>query len=859
MRREKPEAMAEAVVRYAIQKIGDAIINEALFLRGVNQQVEDLKQELRWMESFLQEADTKARGGSNMVQQWVRLVMEAAHEAEDLIESIVIQGSDRIHRRDFFRKLMPRALIRRHNFGLDIEELNKKIINIRVSKRGYGIGALPDDPPERMAVDNTIAQRTASPRYSSDSSNVVLMEGDKEAILHRLDPKREKRRSVTSIVGMGGLGKTTLANKVFNDSRIEKRFDCAFWIDVSQDYNDVKLLKDLLCEIYPEESKKYESMKKTSLKRCLHESLQGKTYLIVMDDVWDIEFGRIIEANLPDEDNGSKVLITTRNHELADAADPDPDTRAYELEFLNEEESCALFLSKAIHREEERSECPEALKRLGEEMAANCGGLPLALVVMGSLLSQKQRTREEWMKVSKSMFWRYERQGQKCLKSLGLSYADLPYDLKWCFLYLCAFPKDFEIDSDRLIRLWIAEGFIEEREDRPLEETAEIQLKQLIERSLVHVVFREPYDGVIRCRVHDLLRELCISEAKKIDFMSVHQGMRPLPPESLRRLSAITEPEETISQLKSAKRLRALLGFNFRYYPAMNLSVGGLKLIRVIDLQQATNLNVLPFEIGGLVNLRYLGLKGTSIKSLPETIKNLSRLQFLDVRGTQISQMTSAVWEMKTLRQVFFPKDASAPDVVHCSWKSLQVLYFARAGHWMNGSLDKMKDIQTLDLWSINDFNHDVLSSNLPKFSSLKILQLQGPSIPWTALTLSGLPVLRTLLLRGPIIFPKEVRPELRASELDYGWPEGLTYLELHESDLHRDPLPSLGLLSELRFLILGQNSYNWQEEMKFRGDGFQQLQELRLPDLDHLERMIVEDGAMPRLQKFTISDRTRG
>ena len=1151
--------MAETVVSYAIQKIGDAIINEALFQGSVRQQAEELKQELKWMWSFLPEAHTKARGGNQLVQNWVRRLEEAAHDAEDLIESIAIQGSEPGRRRGFFSKLMPSDLIRRNNFGLEIEELRQRIINIRVGAAGYGIEALPDDRLERRVIDQAIAWWRAvalhapdsshavrmedekasilhlldperekrrsvvsivgmggigktilankvfndsrikerfdcafwidvtqdyndvkllkhllceiypeeSKKYESmkktslerclheslqgktylivmddvcdrevwrifgehlpdegngskvlittrkrevadaadpdqatrayelrflnrkeswelflskaipreedrsectgklkelgeemadkcggvplalvvmgallsqkqrsiaewekvsgsnnfgleieqlmqriinigegaaaygiealpdgrqerrvidqaiarwravalhapDSSHAVLMEGDKEAILHLLDPKREKRRSVTSIVGMGGLGKTTLANKVFNDSRIKERFDCAFWIDVTQDYNDVKLLKHLLCEIYPEESKKYESMKKTSLERCLHESLQGKTYLIVMDDVCDREVWRIFGEHLPDEGNGSKVLITTRKREVADAADPDQATRAYELRFLNRKESWELFLSKAIPREEDRSECTGKLKELGEKMADKCGGLPLALVVMGGLLSQKQLSITEWEKVSRSMVWQYEDEGLNCMIILALSYTDLPYDLKWCFLYLSAFPEDYQIESDRLIRLWIAEGFIAERGDGlTLEEMAEIQLERLIQRSLVHVVSLNPEYGVISCRVHDLLRELCISEAKEIDFMSVCQGRSHLPAESLRRLSILTEPEETISRLKSAPRLRALLGFNFKFGFGseifMNLSLGGLKLIRVIDLEGARNLYLLPKDIGRLVNLRYLSLRGTSIELLPKKIKNLSRLQFLDVRETLIKQMTSAVWEIETLRQLFFPYAAWVRNRVQCRWRSLQVLRGASAGNWLDDTLHKVKDLQALELHGISVSSHAVLSLNLPQFSRLRILILQGSSIPWTALTLSGLHLLCTLVLNGPIksTFPEEVRSEdipgslrgLSCLELNYGWPAGLTYLELVDSDLHRDPLPSLGQLSELRILTLKRKVYSWGEGMKFSGDEFKQLQKLYLVDLNQLERMTVEDGAMPRLQKLQISD----
>ena len=892
--------MADAVVSYAIQKIGDAIINEAIFLGSFRQQAEELKRELTWMESFLQDADAKAGGGNKLVRNWVKEVREAAHDAEDLIESFAIQGSEPEMGRGIFSNLTPGALIGRHNFGMEIEELKQRIIKIGESATRYGITALPDDRRGRRDVDEAIARRRAPALHASDSSHVVLMEAEKEAILHLLDPEREKRRSVVSIVGMGGLGKTTLAKKVFKDPRIQdgSRFGCAFWIDVSQDYQDVKLLKDLLCEIYPKRKKAFERMEKTMLERCLHESLVGKTYLIVMDDVWDGEVWQIFRKHLPDEGNGSKVLITTRKREVADAADPDQATRAYELRLRTKEESWDLFLSKAIPIENERSACTGRLKELGEQMAAKCGGLPLALVVMGGLVSQKQRSIAEWHRVSESMVWQDEYEGQNCMRILALSYADLPYDLKLCFLYLSAFPEDYEIESDRLIGLWIAEGFIAERGDgQTLEETAEIQLEKLIERSLVHVVERDHRHNIIRCRVHDLLRELCISEAKQIDFMSVCQGRSPLPAESLRRLSIITEPEEMISRLKFALRLRALLGFTFRSYSAMNLSIEGLKLIRVIDLQGAETLKVLPKEIGGLVNLRYLGLEGTRIKSLPETIKNLSRLQFLDVRETNIGEMTCTVWEIETLRQVFFPYLASLPNRVQCRWRSLQVLRGAFAGNWMDDTLHKVKDIKTLEITRISiDSHHKVLSLNLPQFSRLKNLRLEGPSIPWTALTLSDLPRLRRLVLSGPIsrgpiksTSPEEVRPEdipgsprglsclcglikitvpeevraadipgslrgLSCHELTYGWPAGLTYLELWNSELNRDPLPSLGQLSELRFLTLWGEVYNWGKGMKFRGDEFKQLQELNLEYLDQLERMTDEDGAMPRLQKLKIS-----
>ena len=846
--------MAGAVVSYVIQKI-DAIINQALFERTVKLQALQLNRELTGLESFLQDADAKARGGNESVQNWVKEVREAAHDAEDLIESIAIQGPEQGMGVNF----MAGGPIPGDSYWMKIEELQKRIIKIGERAAQNGITDLPDYRCGRSDVEKAIAGGMVVALHASNSSHAtkiftrrtLLMEREKDEILSLLNSE-EKRRSVVSIVGMGDLWKTTLARKVFKDPCIRRRFKRVVWIDVSQDYEDVKLLKDLLRRISPRRSVEFERMEKTRLESCVHELLRWKTYLIVMDDVRDGEVWWIFEKHLPDNGNGSRVLITTRTREVADA---------FKLRFLNQKESWKLFLSKAIPREEDRSQYTGQLKKLGKQMADKCGGLPLALVFMGGLLSQKQRSIAEWERVYESMVRQEEGEGYICKRILR--YLDLPYDLQRCFLYLCAFPEDFEIESDRLFRLWIAEGFIAERGyTQTLEETAEIQLEKLIERSLVHVVKPEHYGGVIRCRVHDLLRELCIFEAQEIDFMSVHEGTRRLPAElSHRRLSVITGPEDTISfHLRFARRLRALLGFNFHQTATMNLFVGRLELIRVIDLQGAQSLRVLPDEIGRLVNLRYLSLAFTSIMRLPETIKNLSRLQFLDVRQTPIKEMTSAVWEIETLRQVFFPTNASIPYMGQCRWRSLQVLCGANAEDLMNESLHQMKEIKTLEILHIDAFHNEVLSLYLPQFSHLKILKLEGSSIPWTALMLRGLRLLRTLVLDGPIksTFLGSLRDlcslEHYGFVLNYAWPAGLTYLELARSYLHRDPLPSLGQLSELRFLSLTHDVYSWRGGIKFRGDGFKQLQKLQLSSLQQVNRIVVEGEAMPCLQNLELS-----
>ncbi|CAA6670775.1 unnamed protein product [Spirodela intermedia] len=179
---------------------------------------------------------------------------------------------------------------------------------------------------------------------------------------------------------------------------------------------------------------------------------------------------------------------------------------------------------------------------------------------------------------------------------LALSYADLPHHLKWCFLYFSSFPEDYKIGVNKLIRLWIAEGFIEHREGETLEESAEGHLEELVRRCMVTIVqveyCRPMAEGRQRCRIHDLLHDFTIAEAKEAGFLVCHR---------------ISDGRDT--------------------FPALDL-----KLLRVIDLEDAP-LAVLPEEVGDLIHLRFLGMRGTRIRSLPSSVGKLPHLQCLDVLG----------------------------------------------------------------------------------------------------------------------------------------------------------------------------------------------------------------------------------
>ncbi|CAA7407906.1 unnamed protein product [Spirodela intermedia] len=398
------------------------------------------------------------------------------------------------------------------------------------------------------------------------------MEDEKRTVLKLLFCESVKRRSVVSIVGMGGLGKTTLAKKVYKEPQITCHFDFSAWIDVFQQYNDKELLVDLVHQVSGLGRRNLRGMGMEELGEKLDQSLKAKTYLVVMDDVWDNEVWRIVGPHLPDVGNGSRVLITTRS---------------LDLRFLNEEESWELFLKKAFPYEDAGRVCSVNLEQIGKQMAGKCGGSPLALLVLGGLLSKQERSVIVWNRIAETIIWQHDEEGQLCMKILALSYADLPRHLKWSFLYFGVLPQDFEIEVQKLIRLWIAEGFVEDREDATLEESAEQYLEELVQRCLVHVVVSSD-TGSKKCRIHDLLREFSISEAKEISFFNCHRNVQDsgLQYSPLRRLSLHQGAGKYVSQRHSTPRLRTLLGFNFEWSP-VDFSLSGLKMIRVIDLEGA--------------------------------------------------------------------------------------------------------------------------------------------------------------------------------------------------------------------------------------------------------------------------------
>lgn len=240
------------------------------------------------------------------------------------------------------------------------------------------------------------------------------------------------------------------------------------------------------------------------LEDLLHKSLKGMKYLIVLDDVWDTKVWNDVKRMFPNENNGSRIILTTRLENVADYANSWPPL--HRMHFLNDNESWNLFCDKVFGK----SHCPYELEEIGKKMVQNCRGLPLTVVVIGGLLSKANRTQYYWTNVAENLSSVVNSNDEQCLKILSLSYDHLPCHLKDCFLYMGIFPEDFDIHVSKLVKLWVAAGLLKPVRSKCLEDLAKEYLLDLVDRSLALADKHSSYGEIKTCKIHDLLQDLCL-------------------------------------------------------------------------------------------------------------------------------------------------------------------------------------------------------------------------------------------------------------------------------------------------------------------------------------------------------------
>lgn len=476
---------------------------------------------------------------------------------------------------------------------------------------------------------------------------------------------------VVSLIGMFGLGKTTLAWKIFNDPEILFKFPVRIWLPVSQEFSASDIFLAILKELttVTDDIRQLDDQK---LARLVCSNLEKVTFFIVFDDVWSSEDWDRLRVALPGSDcRKGKILITSRIKEVGNyASNPRP---AEELRFFTQDESWELLRLEALRTRE----CPPELEHIAQIIARDCDGLPLAIVVIGGILAAKYSasnmgaTEKAWEIVSTRVntYLSENDPANRMKKFISLSYDRLPYHLRACFLYLGVFPEDYQIPVSRLIRMWIGEGFIQQSNEYTLEERGEMYLDDLINRNLVTIDKVKPNGKVKRCRIHDALRDFCRTEANSENENFLQEiksiGGNFAPPlselDKFRRISIHTKLSEFIELKPLGHRVRSFVCFSKEPFTleAENIPniLAAFKLLRVLEFEPI-RLTKISSHMYQLVHARYIAMS-FDLPTLPAKFTQLWNMQTLIVNTTSRTLDVKAdLWKLSQLRH--FKTNASA-------------------------------------------------------------------------------------------------------------------------------------------------------------------------------------------------------
>ncbi|KAK7295633.1 hypothetical protein RJT34_18544 [Clitoria ternatea] len=848
--------MVDSVVTVLLANLQRFLEDEINLLSGVEDKVRSLQHELKFVDIFLKSSTGKRNDKS--VKEVVDQIREVAQKAEDVVD-IYIANDTRHRQRNKLSKLLhlKEHVMVLHEVNAEIVKIENSIEEIYNNRERYCI-IEGESGREQFAAAESLRER----RRDVEEKDVVGFVNDSRVVIGKL-MEGDSDRKVVSIIGMGGLGKTTLTRKIYNSNQVKDLFPCRAWGYVSNDYRPTELLQCLLkCLLSmaeynalfkkKQDGDEVDAMSDGKLKKKLEECLKGKKYLIVLDDIWKTEAWDDVERAFPDDKNGSRILITSRIQQVAHYTGS---TSPYNLPSLNKEESWELFTRKVFRGRE----CPSDLESPGKSIVESCKGLPLAIEVLAGLVAKKEKSEREWLRMKK-ISWKLTEDKFEVMDILRLSYNNLPQRLKPCFLYLAVYPEDYEIRARDVIQMWIAEGFIQPHEGgmsstgapEP-EDIAEYYLDELVDRSLVQVSSRRSLDrGVRTCRIHDLLRDLCISEGKSEKLVEVSTNINKI--DSLinaRRLSLHCKVESNVfTKEANQQRTRSLFFFSNREGEFPKNVLTEFKLARVV--YTTTTEAPLPYSYWlayttinweRMIHLRYLNIQG-KVKHIPASVSNLWNLETLDVGW--VKTVSCEIWKLKRLKHLYL-RDAKRVALPPESGGEIKI------------------NLQTLWLGIRrftfrNRYKGIVLRLKPDIFPQLKKLVLGSPSFRISGQRLGNfsrlldpLPSLSHISNLQSLKTFGQFEPQ---SDDANAFPSNLTKLTLKDLELQDDffSISTLGQLTNLRIMKLIYQLDDCRFHLKLVAGDFPQLEVFEMREIN-VCKWTLQKGAMPRLRHLVIHD----
>ncbi|KAJ0974660.1 hypothetical protein J5N97_016625 [Dioscorea zingiberensis] len=639
------EAVLSAFMQVLFDKLATAAFNEYRLLRGAKKELKSLSSTLSMVQAVLEDAEEKQLT-EKPVQCWLMKLKDIAYYIDELLDKHAtadlesrLEGQKVSNHFHFTCYCWKKCLLD-YRIAHKIKGVNKKLEKIARERDVLGLQVMAS--VNRLRIEDR-------PQTSSlvDGSNVFGREEDKERIVRSLlmsDRSSSFRVSVLPIVGMGGLGKTTLTQLVYNDNRIKEHFQLRMWVCVSENFDEKKLTRETL-EFTVSGGYSTNTTNMNLLQEELFEKLKGKRYLLVLDDVWNEnhEKWRRYYAALIAGERGSKIIVTTQNKNVGRIMGG---SLPYHLKQLSDKDCWSLFRNCAFV-DGDSSRYPK-LEEIGMEIVKKLKGLPLAAKALGSLLYSKL-DEDDWQNILRSEIWELPADQNNVLPALRLSYKHLPPNLKQCFAFCAVFHKDYVFERDNLVQIWMALGFIQPQGRNRMEDIGYSYFDDLVSRS-----FFQAHKGnyVMHDAIHVLAQSISIEECVRVE-----DGLQTISSKKARHLSfsCSNSMDTSFEQFYGFKRLRTLLllqGYKSRTCVVPDDLFLKLKFLRVLDLHRR-DIDKLPQSIGNLQLLRYLSLSGIGIKMLPSSICRLYNLQTLRLMHCEgLRQLPKDVTNLINLRHL---------------------------------------------------------------------------------------------------------------------------------------------------------------------------------------------------------------
>ncbi|XP_012569277.1 putative disease resistance protein RGA4 [Cicer arietinum] len=735
------EAIAFDAAELLLRKLTSYAYQEVSRAYGVYKDLRVIKDTLTIVRCLLLDAEEK-KNQQHALREWLRQTQNICSDAEDVLEGFDLQDkrkqvikdsrSTSMKVRHFFSSSNPLAF--RIKMARQIKDIRNRLDKVAYDGTRFGLATINVEP-------GLVVHRREMTYPDVDASSVIGRESDREEIIKLLmqphphgDDDGDKSMCVIPIVGIGGLGKTTLAKLVFNDKRVDQLFQLKMWACVSNDFD----IRQIIIKIVNSAStSKFASTSASSvtfphqeninnldivqLVSCLRSKISGQKFLLVLDDIWNDDRAKWTELKdlIKVGTVGSKMMVTTRSKSISSMMGTVP---SYVLHGLSVE-NCLFLFVKSAFKEGEEEKFPN-LVAIGKEIVKKCHGVPLAVKTLGSSLFSKFDL-NKWKFVRDSEIWNLEQKKDDILPALKLSYDQMPSYLRHCFAYFSLYPKDFTFLAGDITSLWVALGLVQPRNgNENLENVAREYIDELHSRS-----FLLDFDDIghfFNFKVHDLVHDLALYVAKE-ECVLVQSNTRNIP-EQARHLSIFENDSLGHALFLKSKQVRTILfpidRVGLDRDSLLDTWVSRYKYLRILDLSDSSMVT-LPISIAKLEHLRVLNLTNNcKIKRLPHSICKLLNLQVLLLTGCmELETLPNGLGKLISLRQLFITtKQFVLPQNEFASFKHLHTLDFYRCDNlkFLFNGTRQLTFVETLSVQSCGSLE----SLSLYSFPKLQTLYL---------------------------------------------------------------------------------------------------------------------------------------